>query len=98
MASKTLHIALDTLATDAQRAATVHCQHRGMDYRRDWPAALADLRTDAHYTRLISSRKRGKRLVYADRFYGYVLGPCDSLAFSQLAGSRAWTRTHWPSA
>src|SRR6266851_10468510 len=72
LARKTVRLSLDALDADGLRAASLYCEHGGMDDRRTRAAALVDLWIDAHGQRHFSARGRGECLVHAAWLHGDV--------------------------
>src|SRR5439155_26907526 len=93
LARKTVWRALDVVGVDAWRAASLYCEHGGMDDCRTRAAALADLRIDAHRQRYFSARGCRQCLVHSDRVHGHVHNSGDPVAVPDLSRDRTRTGT-----
>ncbi len=88
LAWKIVRLSMDALDVDGLRAASLHCQYRGMDDRGTRAAAVADLRIDAHRQRNFSAGGGGECVVYANRIHGNVYGAGDPMAVPDLPRNR----------
>src|SRR6266436_1619484 len=98
LAGKIVRLSMDAVDVDGLRAASLHCQHRGMDDRRARAAALADLWIDAYRSRYLSARGGGQCLVHADRLHRDVRDSGDSVVLPDLPRDRTGAGTQRASA
>src|SRR5258708_12930521 len=70
LAWKIVRLSMDALDVDGLRAASLHCQYRGMDDRGTRAAAVADLRIDAHRQRNCCAGGGGEGVVSRNRVGG----------------------------
>src|SRR5260370_9498285 len=75
LARKTVRLSLDALDADGLRAASLYCQHGGVDDRRTRAAALAAFWIYAHGQRNFSARVPGDCLLPADWRHWHVNWP-----------------------
>src|ERR1051326_8102688 len=73
---------MGALAAYAELSISLYCQHRRVDYRRDWTPALDRLRADSHRGGLFYVGFSGKQPLYTPGIHGNVHCAVDFVHYS----------------